>query len=115
KYICVSAPRDPGWDLLLDFDGETFVLAGGYWVKFEVRRVRRSRARPEGIAYSLTLHARRTARGWSGSTMRTRPVARQAGGRAPTITAIRSVRCGHTPIEMPRCYTKISGGKFVLF
>jgi hypothetical protein len=31
------AARDPGWDLLLDYDGETFVLAGGYWVKFEVR------------------------------------------------------------------------------
>jgi len=49
--------RDPGWDLLLDYDGETFVLAHGYWVKFEVRRARRSRARPHGIAYSLTLHA----------------------------------------------------------
>lgn len=53
---------DHGRFFLLDLDGERFVLEQGYWVKFEVRRVRESRHIPHGIRYSLTLHDRANQR-----------------------------------------------------
>ena len=50
--------RDPSLDTLLDLDGETFVIGdGGFWVKFEVKRVTPTQERPHGLRYSLTLHA----------------------------------------------------------
>lgn len=42
---------------LLDLDGETIMLAQGYWMKFVVTKVPRTTAKPHGIDYSLTLHA----------------------------------------------------------
>jgi hypothetical protein len=50
--------RDQTFDVLLDLDGETFVIdpAGKYWVKFEVKEVAVSAERPHGLKYSLTLH-----------------------------------------------------------
>jgi hypothetical protein len=50
------APRDPGLDRLLDLDGFLAEVGGGYWVKIDARRVPGDMARPQGIAYSLTLH-----------------------------------------------------------
>jgi hypothetical protein len=51
--------RDRGLDTLLDLDGEMFVIdEGGYWVKFEVKRVTPTKERPHGLSYSLTLHGR---------------------------------------------------------
>ncbi len=43
---------------LLLLDGEIFPMDNGYWVKFEARRVERSREIPHGLRYSLTLHDR---------------------------------------------------------
>ncbi len=50
--------RDPGLDALLLLDGEMFFAdaAGKYLVKFAVKRVAPSVARPHGLSYSLTLH-----------------------------------------------------------
>ena len=50
--------RDPGLDALLLLDGEMFFAdaAGKYFVKFVVKRVAPSAARPHGLSYSLTLH-----------------------------------------------------------
>jgi hypothetical protein len=50
--------RDAGLDALLDLDGETMILDanGHYWVKFEVKRVLPSEAKPHGLDYSLTMH-----------------------------------------------------------
>jgi len=50
--------RDASLDTLLDLDGTVLVIdeKGGYWVKFEVRRVDVTSARPHGLSYSLTLH-----------------------------------------------------------
>jgi hypothetical protein len=50
--------RDASLDTLLDLDGTVLVIdeKGGYWVKFEVRRVDVTSARPHGLYYSLTLH-----------------------------------------------------------
>jgi hypothetical protein len=50
--------QDRGLDLLLDLDGEAFVVdaAGTHWVKFVVRQVPPSPERPHGLSYSLTLH-----------------------------------------------------------
>ena len=50
--------RDPGTDVLLDLDGQVFVVdaKGQYWVRFSVRRVACSAERPHGLNYSLTLH-----------------------------------------------------------
>ncbi len=50
--------RDPTLDVLLDLDGQVFVVdpKGGYWVRFAVRPVPVSPEKPHGIDYSLTLH-----------------------------------------------------------
>jgi hypothetical protein len=48
--------RNVGLDTLLDLDGDIVAQEGGYWVKFEVHRVKPSTHIPHGIAYSLTLH-----------------------------------------------------------
>ncbi len=53
-----SWSRDLSLDALLDLDGVVLVVdeKGGHWVKFQVRRVEVSSARPHGLSYSLTLH-----------------------------------------------------------
>ena len=43
-------------DYFLDFDGTTFDLEFGHWIKFDVKRVEASQQRPHGLKYSLTLH-----------------------------------------------------------
>jgi len=49
--------RDPGAEVLLDLDGQVFVVdaKGGYWVRFSVNRMAFTRERPHGLKYSLTL------------------------------------------------------------
>jgi hypothetical protein len=58
--------RDPdrGLAILLDLDGETFVVdpSGNYTVRFIAKRVPPSRERPHGLSYSLTLHDETGAR-----------------------------------------------------
>ena len=44
-------------EFLLAFDGRIHHLEGGYWIKFEVRRVEATKKRPHGLSYALTLHA----------------------------------------------------------
>ena|ERR1039458_1068911 len=50
--------RDPALDTLLDLDGQVLVIdpETKYWVRFAVRRVPASKAKPHGLDYSLTLH-----------------------------------------------------------
>src|ERR1035438_6997740 len=50
--------RDPGADVLLDFDGQVFVVdaKGQYWVRLSVNQVASTPERPHGLNYSLTLH-----------------------------------------------------------
>jgi hypothetical protein len=46
-------------DTLLDLDGVVIEQVGGYWTKFEVRRISQTTEEiPHGIRYSLTLHDR---------------------------------------------------------
>jgi hypothetical protein len=54
----MTRPNAMGLETLLDLDGEVFCLDGGYWTKFEVRRVEPSVEIPHGVRYSLTLHDR---------------------------------------------------------
>ncbi len=49
---------DRSLDNLLPLDGESFVVEGGFWVKFEVRSIAPTAERPHGLDYSLTLHDR---------------------------------------------------------
>jgi hypothetical protein len=49
-------------DTLLDLDGIIIEQVGGYWTKFEVRRIPPTEEIPHGIRYSLTLHDRHGAR-----------------------------------------------------
>jgi hypothetical protein len=51
-------PRDPTLDVLLDLDGQVFVVdpAGAHWVRFVVTQVSISSEKPHGLDYSLTLH-----------------------------------------------------------
>jgi hypothetical protein len=48
--------HDPSLDTLLLLDGETFVVKGNFWVKFEVKGVPAIAEKPHGLDYSLTLH-----------------------------------------------------------
>jgi hypothetical protein len=56
--------RDPALDALLDLDGQVLVVdpEGRYWVRFVVRRVPPTAARPHGLAYALSLHGPRGER-----------------------------------------------------
>ncbi len=70
-----------GLEFLLAFDGRIHHLEEGYWIKFEIKRVKAAKERPHGLSYSFTLH--RTARGWSVSItpMAFRRRARGSNGR----------------------------------
>ncbi len=50
--------RDPSLDTLLDLDGQLLVIdpETQHWVRFVVRRVTVTEAKPHGLDYSLTLH-----------------------------------------------------------
>lgn len=50
--------RDPSVDAMLELDGQVLVIdpETRHWVRFAVRRVRASDAKPHGLDYSLTLH-----------------------------------------------------------
>ena len=47
---------DHGLVFLLAFDGRVHVFEEGYWVKFEIKRVKPAKERPHGLSYSFTLH-----------------------------------------------------------
>lgn len=49
--------REHTLEFLLAFDGRIHHLEEGYWIKFEIKRVKASQERPHGLAYSFTLHA----------------------------------------------------------
>lgn len=53
------ADRAPeyGLEFLLAFDGRVHHLEEGYWIKFEIERVKATKDRPHGLSYSFTLHA----------------------------------------------------------
>lgn len=42
---------------LLELHGSILEMGEGYWVKIEATRVPPDKGRPQGIAYSLTLHS----------------------------------------------------------
>ena len=50
--------RDPSLDTPLELDGQVLIVdpETKYWVRFVVRRVPMSDAKPHGLDYSLTLH-----------------------------------------------------------
>lgn len=52
-----SGEPDHGLEFLLSFDGRIHHLKDGYWIKFEIKRVRSGSRRPHGLSYSFTLHA----------------------------------------------------------
>jgi hypothetical protein len=76
----VAEPRDPSLDVLLELDGQVFVVdpQGGHWVRFVVTQV--SVQKPRGLDYSLTLHGPNGERlvGFDNA----HPVARQKRGQA---------------------------------
>src|SRR5437660_4116904 len=46
-----------GLEFLLAFDGRIHHFEEGYWIKFEIERVKTTKERPQGLSYSFTLHA----------------------------------------------------------
>lgn len=44
-------------EFLLAFDGRVHHLEEGYWIKFAIRKIAATAARPHGLSYSFTLHA----------------------------------------------------------
>lgn len=55
-YICMAKGTDHTLELLLDLDGLVYATDGGYWLKYEVKKVQKTVEKPHGIKYSLTLH-----------------------------------------------------------
>jgi hypothetical protein len=53
----MNGDADHTLEFLLDFDGRVHHLEKGYWIKFEIRRVKASKRRPFALSYSFTLHA----------------------------------------------------------
>ena len=43
-------------EFLLGFNGHVHRYAGGYWLKFEIRKVEVIDGKPHGLDYSFTLH-----------------------------------------------------------
>jgi hypothetical protein len=52
-----DSPPDHTLEFLLAFDGRIHHLEEGYWIKFEIKKVEATKARPHGLSYSFTLHA----------------------------------------------------------
>lgn len=52
-----KSPKDHGLDTLLALHSTIYEVGGGYWVKISARRIEPDARRPQGIDYSLTLHA----------------------------------------------------------
>lgn len=53
----IAHDTDHGLEFLLEFDARIHHLEGGYWIKFVIKRVKATTARPHGLAYAFTLHA----------------------------------------------------------
>lgn len=49
--------RDYGLEYLLGYDERIHYFDEAYWLKFEFKRVHKSKERPHGLDYSMTLHA----------------------------------------------------------
>jgi Family of unknown function (DUF6516) len=49
-------PPEHTLEFLLAFDGRVHWYEGGYYAKFEIKRVEATRERPHGLRYSFTLH-----------------------------------------------------------
>ena len=43
-------------EFLLGFNGHVHRYAGGYWLKFEITKVKANDEKPHGLDYSFTLH-----------------------------------------------------------
>ena len=54
--VGADGSTDHGLEFLLAFDGRVHVFEDGYWVKFEIKRVKSAKERPHGLSYSFTLH-----------------------------------------------------------
>lgn len=55
-YVGMAKGTDHTLKLLPDLDGFAYGTDGGYWLKYEVRKVRKTDEKPHGIKYSLPLH-----------------------------------------------------------
>lgn len=50
------ATEDSGLEYLLGYDGRVHIFEEGYWLKFEFKSVPKTKERPHGLDYSMTLH-----------------------------------------------------------
>lgn len=53
----IRRAADHGLEFLLGFDGRVHHLEKGYWITFEITRVKATSKKPHGLSYSFTLHA----------------------------------------------------------
>lgn len=53
----MTSALDHTLEFLLAFHGRVHYLEHGYWIKFEIERVKATKRRPYGLSYSFTLHA----------------------------------------------------------
>src|SRR5437762_11314880 len=56
-YDMADSSSDHTLEFLLAFDGRIHHLEEGYWIKFEIKKVKATKMRPHGLSYSFTLHA----------------------------------------------------------
>lgn len=57
RYDMTDSSLDHTLEFLLAFDGRTHHLEQGYWIKFEIKKVKATKTRPHGLTYAFTLHA----------------------------------------------------------
>ena len=103
----MSAPRDPTLDPLLELHDQILVISpDGYWVKFEVRQVPVTAARPHGLSYSLTLHDPQNRRIMASITL---TVCQKRSLVQRMIIDIFASGSSRTSTQTPRRYWKIFG------
>jgi Family of unknown function (DUF6516) len=58
SYMDMKSATDHALEFLLAFDGRIHHhLEDGYWLKFEIKKVKTNKRRPHGLSYSFTLYA----------------------------------------------------------
>src|SRR6266567_4584194 len=93
-----------GLEFLLAFDGRIHHLEEGYWIKFEIERVKATKERPHGLSYSSRcMH--RMARGWSALTMPMACRPRVPGSNRNRRRAI--IGTGRKPIQGDRTSSRM--------
>jgi hypothetical protein len=80
--------KKQGIDNLLNLDGYTIEVGGGYWTSASITLVQPDKGRPHGIQYALTMHAPGGARILGYDNAHAPPQLRSGPGRRKATAAV---------------------------